>query len=120
MEDKMNKTLLIHNPRCSKSREARELLQKLNIQFETIDYLHDGLKEKLLSDLPKLLGLSFSEMVRKKEAKFIELELGDKHLTDKQWILILSENHILLERPIFIHNGRGIIGRPVERIHEIL
>jgi arsenate reductase len=110
------KTLLIHNPRCSKSREAKEILEALGIEFEVIDYLKDGLKEKLLKNLPLLTGLSFKEMVREKEDIFKELKLKNKNLTNNEWIILLQKHPILLERPIFIHNGKGIIARPVERI----
>jgi arsenate reductase len=116
----MNKPILIHNPRCSKSREAANILNQLGVPFETIDYLKDGLTEKLLLQLPILLGLSFKEMVREKEALYSELKLKDKNLSDKEWIDLLRENPILLERPIFIHNNKAIIGRPSELVKKLL
>jgi arsenate reductase len=116
----MYKTILIHNPRCSKSREAKEILEEQGVEFETIDYLKDGLKEKLLSHLPKLLGLSFKDMIREKESIYKELKLADKDLSDKEWIHILSEHPILLERPIFIHQNKAVIARPAELIKSIL
>ncbi|MDD4975096.1 MAG: arsenate reductase (glutaredoxin) [Bacteriovorax sp.] len=116
----MNKSILIHNPRCSKSGEAKEILDEQGIEFETIDYLKDGLKEKLLSHLPKLLGLSFKEMIREKESIYKELNLADKNLSDKEWIHLLLEHPILLERPIFIHKNQAVIARPSELIKSIL
>ena len=116
----MNKNILIHNPRCSKSREAKDILESAGVDFEIIDYLKDGLKEKLLTHLPKLLGLSFSEMIREKEDIYKELKLSDKKLSDKEWIKILMEHPILIERPIFIHNNRAIIARPSELVKSLL
>ena len=114
------KTILIHNPRCSKSREALALLTDRGIDFEVIDYLKDGFKEKMLEKLPALLGLSFPDMIREKEDIYKELGLKNKKLSDKEWVATLIKHPILLERPILIHNGRAAIGRPVERLIEIL
>lgn len=115
-----NKTILIHNPRCSKSREAKELLTTKGLDFEVIDYLKDGFKEKMLEHLPELLGLSYPEMIRTKEDIYKELQLKDKKLSDKEWIDVLIKHPVLLERPILIHNNRAVIGRPTERLLDIL
>lgn len=116
----MQKTMLIHNPRCSKSRSAKDILTETGIDFDTIDYLKNGLKEKLITHLPSLLGMSYIEMVRKSEDEFIKLNLSEKKLSDDEWVKILIEHPILLERPIFIHKNKAVIGRPPERVLEIL
>lgn len=116
----MTKNILIHNPRCSKSREAKLLLEDLKIEFEIVDYLKDGLKEKTLENLPKFLGLTFKEMIRKKEEIYKELNLGDKNLSNKEWIDVLRRHPILLERPIFICKDKAIIARPVELVKQVL
>ena len=116
----MKKSILIHNPRCLKSREALKILEERNIDFEVVDYLKDGLKEKMLASLPKLLGLNYSEMIRTKEDAYKELGLAGKNLSDKQWVSTLMKNPILLERPILIHENRAVIGRPTEKLLEIL
>lgn len=116
----MNKTVLIHNPNCSKSREAKNILDDLGVQFLVIDYLKEGFKDKLLHHLPGLLGLSFSEMIRKNEDVYKELGLADKKLSEDEWIEIIKERPILLERPIFIHQGKGIIARPPELVKTLL
>ena len=112
----MKRPILIHNPRCSKSRSAKEILIEAGIEFDTIDYLKDGLKEKLLKKLPSLLKLSYIEMIRTKEEKFFELGLKDKKFSSSEWVNILIENPILLERPIFINGDKAIIGRPPELV----
>lgn len=108
--------MLIYNPRCSKSRGAKEILTDAGIEFDTIDYLKDGLKTKLLLKLPSLLKLSYSEMIRSSEEKFRELNLQNMILADEEWIKIIMENPILLERPIFIFDERAVIARPPERV----
>ena len=116
----MSKSLLIHNPKCSKSRGAKEILEAEGVDFITINYIHDGLKEKLLKHLPALTGLSFKEMVRTKEDLYKELKLDEKNLSDKEWIAVLVKHPILLERPIFIHNDKAVIARPAELVKTIL
>jgi arsenate reductase (glutaredoxin) len=116
----MQKALLIHNPRCSKSRGAKEILEEKGIQFDTIDYLKDGLKEKLLLHLPTLLGLSYLEMIRKNEDIYKELRPSEKKLSDREWIEFLMKHPILLERPIFINGDKAVIGRPPELVISIL
>lgn len=114
------KNMLIHNPRCSKSREAKEILSQKAIEFEVIDYLKDGLKEKLLAKLPELTGLTYPEMIRTKEEIYKELNLKDKKLSANEWITLLQKHPILLERPIFIRNFKAVIARPAEKVLEIL
>ena len=115
-----NKSILIHNPRCSKSREAKEILENEGVDFLVIDYLKDGLKEKLLLNLPAFLGVPYSQMVRQKEEIFKELDLKEKTLSDQEWVKILQIHPVLLERPIFIHGKKGIIARPAELVKTIL
>lgn len=116
----MKKSILIHNPKCSKSRGAKELLEESKIEFIVIDYLKDGLTADLLKDLPKLLNLSYSEMVRQKEATYIELGLKNRSLDQQEWVECLMAHPILLERPIFIHGDKAIIARPQELVLELL
>lgn len=116
----MQKTILIHNPNCSKSRSAKDILSVAGMEFVTLDYLHEGLSEKLLKKLPSLLKLSYIEMIRKNEDIFKELKLDGMIVSDKKWVALLMKHPILLERPIFIHNDRAVIGRPPERVLEII
>lgn len=116
----MKKAILIHNPRCSKSREAKDILESKNISFETIDYLKDGLKEKLIQNLPRLLSLSYPEMIRTKEDIYKQLQIKDKHLSDAEWIQLILNHPILLERPIFIYGDKAIIARPAQLLLNIL
>lgn len=116
----MSKSILIHNPRCSKSRGAKDILDEAGVDYDVVDYLKDGLKEKLLSHLPELTGLPYEEMVRTKEDVYKELGLAGKKLSQKEWIAVLMKNPVLLERPIFIHNNKAVIARPSELVKSIL
>lgn len=115
-----NHALLIHNPNCSKSRHAIEILQEKAINFKIVEYLQIQLTDEFLMSLPKLLNLSFVEMVRKSEKPFTELGLDQRDLSDQEWVETLKKHPILLERPIFINGGRGVIARPPERLLDYL
>ncbi|WP_147869701.1 arsenate reductase (glutaredoxin) [Stieleria maiorica] len=113
-------TTIYHNPRCSKSRAAVELLRSHQIEFDIVKYLEDPPSEKELAKIVKMLGITPEQLVRKKEKRFNEMELGDQVMSDKQWIAILAANPSLIERPIVVHQGKAAIGRPTENITELL
>lgn len=113
-------TTVFHNPRCSKSRAAVELLESREIEFDVVKYLEEPPSEKDLGKIVKMLGIKPEQLVRRGEKLFKELKLGDQELSDKQWIATLAANPTLIERPIVVHDGRAAIGRPLENIVEIL
>ncbi len=113
-------TTIFHNPRCSKSRDAVELLQSRGIRFEVVKYLENPPSEQELGQIVKLLGIQPEQLVRKKEKRFSELQLGDKKLSDQDWRAILAANPKLIERPIVVHDKKAAIGRPLENISQLL
>jgi arsenate reductase len=113
-------TVLLHNPNCSKSRTAKTILEEKGVDFLIIDYIKEGLKEKLLSHLSEMANLPFEKMVRESEDVYKELGLKNKNLSENEWISVLMDHPVLLERPIFIHNNKAVIARPPERVLEIL
>lgn len=116
----MTKTTILHNPRCSKSRAAMELLQSRGLEVQVIKYLETPPTAEQLGQIVALLGLKPVDLIRQGEPLFDKLGLADKSLSDAQWLDVLVDNPQLIERPIVVHNGRAAIGRPVERIVEIL
>lgn len=112
-------TTVFHNPRCSKSRAAVELLNSQGIEFDIVKYLETPPAEKELGEIVRMLGIEPAQLVRKGEKLFKELELGDQELSDKQWLAVLAANPTLIERPIVVHDGKAAIGRPIENIVEI-
>ncbi|MGZ3900054.1 MAG: arsenate reductase family protein [Bacteroidia bacterium] len=103
--------VIYYNPRCSKCREAKELLEENKCDFEIRDYLTTPPGKKELKDLISRLGCKPMDIVRKKEPLFHEKFAGKK-LTDAQVIKMLSENPILIERPIVVDGNKAIVGRP--------
>ncbi len=110
---------IYHNPRCGKSREGLSLLEKSGKEFEVIQYLKEVPTAKELKSILKLLGISPIDLVRQKEEIWIQNFKG-KTLSDEEIIKIMVENPILIERPIVINGTTATIGRPPEKILEIL
>lgn len=112
---------IYHNPRCSKSRETLALIEAHGTPVEVILYLQNPPSvDTLLTILGKLKG-PVSHMIRSKEATFKELGLSPKdERSDREWLQLVHEHPILLERPLVVSEGAAIIGRPPENVNALL
>lgn len=115
----MREFVLYHNPRCSKSRAALELLRERGVDFEVIEYLKTPPTRSELDVLQRKLGLPPAEWTRRKEKAFAEAGLSAESSADELLDAIAAQP-ILLERPILVHDGRAVVGRPTERLLELL
>lgn len=115
------KDCILHNPRCSKSRETLKLLQSHGVELPVVDYLQQPLSKSELRELCKLLDVKPLAIVRTKEDLFGELGLAkDNGYSDAQWLDVLASHPKLMERPIVILKGRAAIGRPPENVLSLL
>jgi arsenate reductase len=114
------KVTLYHNPRCSKSRQTLELLRLRGIEPEIIEYLKDPPDAAELRRLLKALGIRADGLLRKGEAEYQELKLGDDRVTDEQRIDAMVRFPRLIERPIVVCGTQARLGRPPERVLEII
>ncbi|AUP77187.1 arsenate reductase (glutaredoxin) [Flavivirga eckloniae] len=110
---------IYHNNRCSKSRCGLEILEKSDKEFEVVKYLENVPTHNELKDLIALLGIKPIELVRKNEAIWKESFKG-KELSDDEIITAMTENPKLIERPIVINGKKAVIGRPPEKILDII
>lgn len=116
----MKKIQILHNPRCGKSREALALLNnEKNCEIEIIEYLKKTPSKKEIKLILSKLGLKAVDIVRKKEPLFLE-KFKNKTFTNEEWIQILIENPILIERPIVVDGYKAVIGRPPELVIDLL
>lgn len=108
-----------HNPRCSKSRGAYELLQERGIDADVVKYLDDAPSRDELERVLGLLGTDDpTTIARTGEARWKELGLGG---ADRDAVLdAMAANPILIERPIIIKGDRAVVGRPPEKVLELL
>ncbi len=111
--------IIYHNTRCSKSREACSILRDKGIKFETIEYLKAPPSQEEIKKLLKMLGMKAEEIIRKGEPLFKE-KFAAKKLTEAEWIKVLADNPVLIERPIIVKGNKAMIGRPPEKILELL
>jgi len=109
------------NPNCSKSRATLALLEERGVSYREVRYLESHISPCELEGLANALGLEPLEFMRTSEKLFSELGLAkDDVRTRDQWFQIMSDNMILMERPIVVKGNTARIGRPTERILEIL
>ena len=105
---------------CATCQTALKLMRdNTNEKFEKIEYLIETPSEKEIKEILKMLGIKAEQLVRKKEFLYKEKYEGKK-ITNGEWIKILHDNPILIERPIVVLGDKAIIGRPVETIVDFL
>ncbi|MGB5866612.1 MAG: arsenate reductase (glutaredoxin) [Arcobacteraceae bacterium] len=108
-----------HNNRCSKSREAKALLEDLKLDFEVFEYLKDDFsKEELLKIMTQLKIKDIKDMLRKKEIEYTELDI--EHKSQNEILDLVVQNPKLVERPIIIKDNKAVIARPMENLTNLL
>lgn len=112
-------TKIYHNPRCSKSRQTLALLEEKNESIEIIEYLKSAPTKAQLTELIAMLGIPPLDLIRKGEVIYKE-EYKGKELSDEAWIDAMVAHPILIERPVVVKNGKAAIGRPIEKVLDIL
>jgi arsenate reductase len=114
-----NMIQVYHNNRCSKSRDALQILTENNHPFEIKDYIKEPPTALELGAVINKLKITPFELIRKNENVYKE-NFKDKHFSDSEWIDILVKNPILIERPIVINGQKAVIARPPEKVLDIL
>ena len=105
---------IFHNPRCSKSRATLNIIIENNIKPDIILYLENPLSVAEIRIIIKKLNTSANNIIRKNEEVYKNLNLNDAD--EETLIEKISENPILLERPIVVKGNKAIIGRPPENV----
>ena len=117
----MNKEVIIyHNPKCSKSRKALEIIRSKNIEPTIILYLINKLSKTEVKKLLSKLGLSIRDILRTGEDEYKNHNLKNENLTDDKLIDFLIKFPKLLQRPIVVKDNKAVIGRPPENILDVL
>ncbi|MDD3499439.1 arsenate reductase (glutaredoxin) [Sulfurovum sp.] len=108
-----------HNPKCSKSRDSFKLLEERGIDAEVIKYLDTPPTKEEIKEVLRMLGIAPRELMRTKEALYKELHL-DEEMDDEKLIEAMVSNPRLIERPVVIKEGKAVIGRPLEKVVELI
>jgi arsenate reductase len=111
--------IIWHNPRCSKSREALKLLQEEGIEPKVYRYLDEHPSEEEIRKVLAMLGAKPRDIMRTKEAIYKELGLKDVE-DDEKLIEAMAKHPKLIERPIVIKDGKAVLGRPPQKVLELV
>lgn len=115
----MSRTVLYHNPGCSKSRGALEILNERGDEFDVVEYLTTPLSREELDRILALIEEAPEELVRKdKNWKALELDPVN-YQTPARVAELLVEHPELMQRPVVIRGDRGLIARPPEKLLEL-
>jgi arsenate reductase len=118
MKDSPEPVTIWHNPRCGKSRAALALLRERGMEPRIVEYLKTPPSTGELRGVLRMLGMKPEQLVRKGEDAYRALER--KTLSEAQWIEAMVRDPILIERPIVIRGSRAVVGRPPEKLLELL
>jgi arsenate reductase (glutaredoxin) len=110
---------IYHNPRCKKSREGLRFLESMGVDFKVVEYFKESLSVGELKDILKKLGKKPNEIIRQQE-DYYKKELKNKNFTDDEWLIILSENPVLIQRPIVAGKYKAVIAQPPELILQVV
>jgi arsenate reductase len=107
-------------PTCTKCREADRLLRESGVDYAKINYYIEPIGEEKLRELIAKMGIPPRELLRTGEAVYRELGLGKRQPSDDEIIRLMVEHPDLIQRPIVERGERAVLGRPTERIKELL
>ena len=107
---------IFHNPRCSKSWQALEILESYNKDYEIFLFLQEALDKKSIKNLLDILGLNPKDILRAGEADYKENKLSQYGAEDEALIDFMIKYPKIIERPIVIRGNKGVIGRPPENV----
>ena len=116
----MSKVLIYHNPRWGKSRESVKILESSGQEYDIVDYIKTPPTPSELQALADKMCIRAKDFIRNKEAVFKELDLQPHIDNDELLFQEMSNNPKLIERPIVVKGERAVLGRPPEKVKEIL
>ncbi len=111
---------IFHNPACGTSRNTLALIRHAGIEPVVIEYLQTPPSKDELRQLVVDMGTPVRDLLRRKGTPYAELGLDDPTLDEEALLAAMHAHPRLIERPVFVHGGRAVIGRPSERVLELL
>ena len=108
-----------HNNRCSKSRDSLCLIQEQKTEVTIFEYLKTPLNSIQIKDVLNKLDMSAKDLIRKGEELY-KLHYKDKNLSEEEWISVMIQNPVLIERPIVVKGDKAVIGRPIDKVIDLL
>ncbi len=116
----MKKYKIYHNPRCSKSRQTLGILRENGIEPEIVEYLKTPLQKKELQMISNAVALRPASFVRENENEYKENGIAEYLDNDEKVFQYIIKYPKIMERPIVVSNGKGIIGRPPSNVLDLI
>ena len=116
----MAEITIYQKPACTTCKEVYQILKETNTDFNAVDYFTDPIPKARLRELIQKIGLPVEALIRKKDQLYSDLRLGEKQLTEDQWLDLLAIYPDLLQRPIVEKGDKAIVARPARKIKEFL
>ncbi len=121
MTDDTDEIIVFHNPGCSKSRQALALIEAAEAPHTVVEYLRTPPDRPTLESIVRCLGTSPAELVRTGDTGFAGLHIDDASLSSPARVVdLLAEHPELMQRPVVVRGQRAVIGRPPDRVVELL
>ncbi len=114
----MKKAIIFHNNACGTSRKVLNVLKELNFEIEIRDYIKNPPSIIELKEILSKAGLSAMDLLRKNNKIYKESFEGNA-FTNDEWLIAISKNPSILERPIVIIENKAILARPADKIKEL-
>jgi arsenate reductase len=105
---------------CTTCRNLALLLEERGVDFDRVDYHVEQLSEDEIRELVRKTGRPAPELFRAREPVCAELGLADRDVDDDEAIALMAEHPQLMQRPVVVRGDRAVLGRPVERVLELL
>tara|TARA_Y100000590_G_scaffold467525_1_gene646689 strand:- start:386 stop:688 length:303 start_codon:yes stop_codon:yes gene_type:complete len=98
-----------------------KILNQSKKQYEIVDYINNGISDNEISIILESLSMDIIDIIRVNDKKFKDLNLSTKDMENEKILMEkIIENPIILQRPIILKNGKGVIGRPPEKIFDLI
>src|SRR5215470_18090574 len=107
---------IYHNPQCARSRDALDYLHQQGIQPEVIEYLQNPLSVGELRSIVRMLGIAPSSLIRVADFKRLNLQSTNDY---EKLLRLISENPVIMDRPIVVVGDKARIGRPLENLNDL-
>jgi len=115
----MSEYKIWHNPRCSKSRQALAILEEKGCEVEVVKYMDTLKSVDEIKEVLAKLNISARELMRTTEDDYKSLNLKDEE-NEQKLIEAMSTHPKLIQRAIVIKGDKAVLGRPPEKVLELL
>ena len=111
---------IFHNPNCSTSRHVLAAIREAGVEPTVVDYLKKPYTREQLAGLLKAAGLTATDVLRRKGDLYTGLAQAKADRCDAEWLDLMVQHPVLVERPIVVTPKGTVLCRPKERLQEVL